>query len=406
MNSDLFPRRAVYVSPGAVCKSPEYAERLVKEGKVDCFVLRAGFNPLKPDENLDRAVEIVRASGAQCWLLAGTWWGEGVPESDDTMRTVICWEERDSYIPHESRWPMRTPGGKADDDIKASLRFLIKRYSPNAICLTHARFRHPADIRGMFEVGKGKFEQRMLEYSISDIELKQGYEKVLIGLKAMSPKDVIDAAEGKTLPAFLDYVSGSDIFERWVSFRCILVSDSIKGFREVVKSEGKGKILFGQNCYTPIAAVLCGQEYGMVGNFCDFIQPLLGYVRWHVMEPVGVWAKFLHENVKGLGISDAIEVVKGFFGLKGTRLPYNLDDYFEGSEGPIESIIDVVRRAYRLLASFMEQIPAIMPVLRGKDWPKEIIEMLSREAVTEGFAGIAYQGTNYIVDDPPGEGWY
>lgn len=404
MNAGFFPKKAVYVLPGAVCNSPDYAKGLIKEGYGDCFILRSGFNPLKHDEELDRAVEIVRSLDAKCWLLVGTWWGEGVLETEDTMKTVIELDKPGFQVSHESRWQMRTPGGPADDEVKRSLAGLVNRYSPDGVCLTHARFRHPADIRGMFETGRGKFYEHMMQQGIDEEKLRNAYEKAVNTLANMTSSEAIDRVQGNTIPSFLDSIIEEDVFYKWFSLRCKVLEESIRSFKEVVKEVSKGKTLFGQNCYSPIASMICGQDYNKMGDLFDFVQPLLGYIRWHVMQPVGTWARLLKANVKGMSDSEAVETAKEIFGLRGVKLPDNIDEYFKTGEGAGHMIADIVRREFELIVPFKNSAPVIMPVLRGKDWPKEITGQLSNEAYKE-FNTVAYQGSSNILDNPPGEGW-
>lgn len=395
--------RGIYVSPASVVAAPDYARRLVEEAGVNLFVLRGGFDPLHEDPELTRAVEVIGDLKAAWWLLVGAWWGQGVQVGTDRMRPVGGWRSYGPDWAHEARWNMRTPGGPADDEIALALEGLVKRYAPAGICLTHARFKHPADIAGLFEVGQGAFAEQMAVANVSAELLEGASRRVQRALKDRSAS-ALSAVEGLRLEAFLDGLSDSVVFTRWFALRCQILQRSLSRFHATVKNMSP-QVAFGSNAYHPMGARLCGQDYAALSQTCDFLQPLLGYMRWHSLQPVGVWARYLLERTAGLAEADAVRLAAGLMGMDSLSFPTSVAEYPKGDEGPAELTLATVTRQLELCLPLRDARMRVMPVLRGKDWPKEIIRHVAKTAESMNFAGILYQGTEALLGPPPDQGW-
>jgi len=55
---------------------------------------------------------------------------------------------------------------------------------------------------------------------------------------------------------------------------------------------------------------------------------------------------------------------------------------------------------------YRERSYSLIPVLRGRDWPFELITSLDDRVLNGGFDGIIYQGAHVVGGEPPGDGWY
>ncbi|MCX7013793.1 MAG: hypothetical protein NTW86_14780 [Candidatus Sumerlaeota bacterium] len=396
--------RGVYVSPAAVVAAPGYARRLAREAGVNLFVLRTGFDPLSPDPLLDRGVETIHSLSARVCLLVGAWWGAGVNPAGDAMQPVCPWASYGPEWAYESHWTMRAPGGPADDDIERALRQLAARHAPHAVCLTHARFRHPADIPGLFETAPGDFEDRMTERGIAPASLRKAAHDIESALRGTTPADLARCASGKRLSEFLDDLAGAPICSRWLRFRCGVVEDSIGRFRAALQSVAPA-VEFGSNAAGPLIAGLCGQRYRALLRRMDFLHPLLGYIRWHVLQPVGAWARFFAERAPGLGEEAAVSLSAALLGMEGLVLPRRLADFALAEEGLPESIAACVSRQIDLCMRAVPRKAVIAPVLRGREWPAEVIRRLSARIEEAGLGGVVYQGADFLAGPPPGPGW-
>jgi hypothetical protein len=388
-----------------VAGAPDYAAALVQRAGIDLFIVRTGFDPKAAHSvTLAQAADTIRELGAELWLLVGAWWGEGIARSPDTLSGVGPWPPWGAAEAHEAQWPMRAPGGAADHEVVSTLRALITRYEPEGVCLTHARFRHPADIPGLFEVGTGRFLEHMQAAGLYPDALKAATRTLDARLRKLTPAALEHLAHRERLPEFLDALIGESLFSRWFRLRTRVVLGALEHFRAAAKGGGPQGMAFSTNAYAPLGAPLCGQDYAALGRTCDVVQPLLGYLRWHVLQPILAWARFLQPRVVGLKDAAAIEVAAALFGVQDLPLAPLLESSAgtdEGSAAFIESAV-----AHQLRAALAAApTAAMMPVLRGHGWPRGVLTPLTEQVRAMGFAGVVYQGTEALVGPPPRAGW-
>ena len=401
--------RGVYLEPAAVARDPDYAAALVDAG-VTIFLLRTGFNPRRAAPQLEDAVRVAQRVGAAVWLLAGTWWGHGVSAGADAMALPDAWRRLDrqgllgDYPAHEAQWPMWAPGGSADAAIAANLEQLAG-WNPAAICLTHARFRHPAAIGGLFETGP----------AWTDALQPVHWQRVVAGMRASTPGQLAEFAEragGRGLIGALDRFAQlggraggggpAAPYADWFARRRTRVRRAESRFLAAARGSGGPALLAGGNAIAPHAAVLSGQHYGELAAHADFVQPLLGYMEWHVFQCGAAWARLLRRCIRGLSEAAALESVWRLYGLHAHSLPLRealLAD--EGDGATIERVVTA------LLRRALEECPAqrLMPVLRGHDWPPEVTLRLEERVRAAGCPALFYQGTSVLAGPPPGPGW-
>ena len=392
--------RGVYVSPDSVVRTPDYAAALTGDAGVNLFVLRAGFDPERTDPALAAAAEVVRRCGAKVCALVGTWWGHGVESSGADMRTVCPWPDRGAAESHERQWAMRAPGGAFDERIAAALRRVIVDAALDAVCLTHARFRHAADIAGLFEAPADG-------WGVVDVEeLHEALCRADAGARVLTSDSALARSRESDLPRYLDELaSGGDVFVRWFRARREIVSRSIRRFGAVACEAGGPSLEFGQNAMNPFMADLCGQDYRTMTGACDFVQPLLGYMRWHVMEPVLAWRDWFRSRVAGRGGREALTVAKRLLGLGAVDWPEDDPERLHG-EGPASLIRQTTHAALRRVMAWQSESLAVTPVLQGQDWPPDLTHEMSEYAESIGVAGVVYQGCkNLLPLSPPDDGW-
>lgn len=394
----------VYTPPSAIVEDPDYARRLQEDASVTIFQLRTGFNPQTEDPGLSAAVECVRELGAQLWLLVGTWWGDGVETGPDTMHPVVSVSP--SSPAHESRFPMRVPGGPADEEVRQSIASLLERYRPDGICLTHARYRHAADIPGLFEWRDGPFSDRMERFGIAPETLRAGWRDATARMQAVQLSELQGWCREQNAAGLLDALSESTVFSRWFDGRCRTIESSVQRLRNLVDGmEKDSEVVFGVNAMNPCTSYLAGQDYAALTNMVDFVQPLLGYVRWHVLQPIGAWALLLMEHRNDLSERDAIELAASLLGFRHETLPESIAELDAIGEGHDRLIEELIAPQIWTLARETEYSCKLYPVLRGRDWPPEVFERLRSYCNTPPFTGVFFQGTEHLTDAPGSMGW-
>ena len=396
--------RGVYLEPAAVARDPDYAARLAAAG-VSIFLLRTGFNPERTAPELERAVAVAEALGVVVWLLAGTWWGHGIAADAETMALPDGWQPLarrhllGDYPAHEQQWPMWVPGGRADAAISANLEQL-GRCDPHGICLTHARFRHPAAIGGLFESAPGW----PAPPPAAD------WEHVVAGLNGITPQQFAQLSAGHDLIGALDHLAhrggrrggGSAPFSRWFAVRGERLQTAVNELLATARRAGGDRLIAGSNAIAPHAAALSGQHYGDLAARADFVQPLLGYMNWHVFQCGAAWARLVRRCSDHLSEAAALAGAWRLFGLDPRHLPRSEAEMVgEGAATMIEPVVTA------LLDGVLQQCPAqrVMPVLRGHDWPAEVTRRLEQRIRAAGCPAVFYQGTTVLAGPAPGTGW-
>ena len=394
--------RGAYLEPTAVARAPAYAAKLADAG-VSIFLLRTGFDPQRTAPELEQAIAIAERLGAAVWLLAGTWWGHGVSTGAAAMALAEPWRRLDAqhlfgnYHAHEAQWPMWAPGGRADAAIVANLERLARRWSPAAICLTHARFRHPAAIRSLFEAAPGWTE----------VPQPADWGRVVAGMRAVSaPQFAAWSAELDPI-GILDrfaQLGGGDAapFTHWFAQRGARVRTSVARFLAATRRSGRPALIAGGNAIAAHAARLSGQDYGELAEDGDFIQPLFGYMEWHVFQCIVAWARLVRRFIPNLSEAAALEGVWRLYGFHASSLPGRESLLTgEGDAATIETVVTA------LLDSTLQACAAarVMPVLRGHDWPTEVTFRLEERIRGAGCPAVFYQGTTVLAGPPPGPGW-
>lgn len=397
--------RGIYVSPESVVRSPDYAAALAGESGVNLFVLRAGFDPEQSNAALGEAARIARRVGAKACALVGAWWGHGVEARDSEMLSVCPWPDAAAASAHERQWPMRAPGGPHDERIAAALRRIAAEAALDSICLTHARFRHAADIAGLFETPRRAWGGFDLD------DLREALRRADAKARTLSPIAILELSrESGGLPCFLDRLAdgGGKIVAQWFDVRRGAVSLSLERFSAAAREAGGPALRFGTNSMNPFMALLCGQNAAALAGYCDFVQPLLSYSRWHILEPVLAWSDWLRTRVAGLGANEALASAKNLLGLGAVDWPQSDPEFFRGGgEGPEALIRETVRAALRRTREWQSGSLEAMPVLRGRDWPRALTRELAEFAESIGCKGVLFQGCENLAaaPPPPDQGW-
>lgn len=377
----------LYISAEALAESPDYARRMVEESGISLFVIRTGFDPRKSPARLDRAVVVVAELGVPFQFLVGTWWGAGMEPSGELMRAAATLLDCDRTTAHESQWTMAAPGDANDDAVRERILALCAEYSPAGICLTHARFKHPADINSLFDIAGGPFGEAMAAAGFTARSVASLVGTLEQRLRGLSP----ECAPGLDVIGFLDRIAESDFFSRWFNFRCRQISVSVASIFGPIRQRHRG-VELGTNAMGPLFSRLCGQDYRQLADCCDFIQPLFGYMHWHVLQPIQGWATLLHKKSGTIDPATALELSARLFGFDPGELGLNARQRNVSAEDNEAAITAMVRRQVGALRGFP---PArVAPVLRGPGVSARTVQRLVETLQQPGFESILFQGAD------------
>ena len=373
----------IYCHPDAVAATPDYAKRLAEDAGVDHFILRAGYG-LDFAETMEKAVGIVRDLKANVCLMVGSWWG-GTEKAVENLPSK-SWESKN---------PMDMPGSSMDARIIEKYQTLCKQFQPDSLCATHARYRHPAYIDGIFDEGAGDpgYLDRMEAAGIPRREIlavRAAWEKAMGTLD----KAALLRASEKGLIGFLCELSQSDGVKRLAAFRRDTVYRSMADFRKAVTDCG---VSFGANAYSPWGAEICGQDYerGYVDT-CDFVQPLLCYMEWHRYEPIAAWGRYI-SRFTGTDEATAIEAALNLFGLGGAVCPDSFAELDTCLEGSDEAVYSIVSREIAMCAPYATMPYKLQIVLRGKEWDWDVTDRLVAEGRAAGIGSFIFMGCDYLT---------
>ena len=375
-------RLGAYVQPDFVAANPDYVKRLRDKTGMDLFILRTGYGKdVLPF--LEDAIRIVRDEGAQVWFLAGGYWGQSAVTS------------RSPYKSFESLQLMHFPGPEIDAEITGHLKTVCGQYKPDAVCMTHVRYLHPAYMAGLFDEDceDEPYLARREAAGVSRSAVNRALADAEQALAASDRQGLLALAR-KGLVGFLCELAQSDLPARYFAFRCGAVNHTLRQCRELVKSMG---IAFGSNSYSPVGAEVCGEDFAAMADSCDFLNPLLGNMEWHIFEPIAAWARYLGLHTR-LDERSAIEASKRLFYLGDTLCPDSLEELDSCGESRDEVICSMVSAQMRLCARAAPYPGWMMPALRG-GWSKAVNDRLMEEARDLSFgAVIALHGCDYFLN--------
>lgn len=378
----------LYVSAEALARDPDHARALVEDHGVRLFVIRTGFDPSRLSPYLDRAVAAVSALGVNFQFLVGTWWGAGLSHAGPPMAAAASLLDYDSSLAHEVQWPMVAPGGENDVPIRETIGRLCTRYHPSGICLTHARFKHAADIDNLFASADGRFGEAMAAAGFTRPLLATMLHTLSRKLQGIPP----EALRATTLIQFLDTVMESDFFSRWFDFRCRQIATAVGGILGPNRRCHPG-VQFGTNAMGPLFSRLCGQDYRQLANCCDFVQPLLCYPLWHVLQPIQAWATLLHEKNPSLDPDGALALSARLFGFEPAELVPARNQENSIGAGEESAVLTMVRRQLDALDGFP---PAkVAPVLSGHGLSPATSAALVELVRGHGFPAILFQADDH-----------
>lgn len=382
------PTTGVYVSAEELAEAPDYARRLVEEHGVGLFVIRTGFDPARTSPRLDEAVGAVTRLGVSFQFLVGTWWGAGLTPAGPPMAPVVRLLDYGADLAHEAQWEMAAPGGEGDRAVQETIDRLCGRYHPAGICLTHARFKHPADINSLFSTAGGRFGDAMAAAGFTRAHLTALLGTMSQRLRGLSPATV----RATTLIEFLDELTATDSFSRWFDFRCRQVAAAVAEIFAPIRRRHPG-VQLGTNAMGPMFSRCCGQDYGLLATSCDFLQPLLGYMRWHVLQPIYAWAALLHKMSGTLKPGEALALSARLFGFGPAELALDWNQRGGTDEGDESAMITMVRRQLGALVGAHTAI--IAPVLRGHGVAPGTNEVLVDLLRQRGCSTILFQGGDH-----------
>ena len=386
-------KRGVYVDPRAVAAHPDYAKRLVEEAGVDHFVMRSSYG-LNIPEAVGQASQIARDLKADVCLMTGTFWGDANIKPVEGLATKS----------HESQYPMELPGTEIDTGVVAKLEKMCRENKPDAICLTHARFRHPGYMDSVFYDGKDDpaFCARMEAGGIPRPEVDKAKAEAEKALAAADKGWLLKKAESGLI-AFLGELTQNDVWERYFAFRRRIVSASYRAFAKTVKRFPG--IAFGTNAYNPTAARVTGLDYENFDDICEFVQPLMPYMEFHVYQPIAAVAYYVKSHTR-LDEPTAVEVARRLLFLGDTVCPDSISELDNCGEGKDDAIRSLVGRQLQLSERYLSKPYQLLPVLRGRDWGRGVTDELLADMKKRGFSGVVFMGCDYLVPNPPpAEGW-
>jgi hypothetical protein len=287
------------------------------------------------------------------------------------------------------KWGMYAPGGTYDSCITARLTGLARIYAPEYICLTHARYHHAADIAGLFAGGDDVICELHRSYGITGDELRKAFDAAIDALNRCGYEKLRELCT-QGLTACLDGLSKSNAFTAWFKTRnerhLYAVLQNIFG----AVSLANPRVQYGLNAMNPSFDGLCMPSLGELCHICDFVQPLLGYTGWHVLQPLAAWAELFMRHT-GFAAHDCIRLAAVLFGLEGIDLPKSISELYN-TEGNAEFIHAVLARQLDYLGKPGVGMPGrVMPVIRCEGWQRGVTEY-ARDEILRRFEGnIAYQ---------------
>jgi len=391
------PTTGVYLAPAELLADADLLPRLRSVG-FDHVVLRAGFDPSRPDAAVEPAAAAVRGAGMTLCVLVGGWWGEGIAPGDAAMRPIAAgFPAADADTAHESRWPMHCPLGGWTATVARAVADLTRRLRPDSVCLTHARFHHAADLPGLFTDGSPAYRERMAAHNLSPRSVAEAVRRVANRLAQQTPQAILRKAGGDGMIRWLDGWLEGDVFARWFAFRRAVIDEACATIGAAAGGTGSPRPALGVNMINPLFCELSGQGLDALPASIDFVQPLLAHVRWHLVQPLERWTAWLRQTQPALREEEAWRAITTAAGLGRLADIDGLGPRIAG-EGTVPVLEVFMAACLERLASCGIDPSAMQVVLRGSDWPSDWLRDAARRWRDAGFCGVMYQGFDRRLD--------
>ena len=393
-------KTGVYLAPAQVLAANDLLRRLIDQVGVDHVILRTGFNVLQPDAELDQACDVLHRHSLGLCLLVGGWWGDGVDPGTQAMRPIT------NHLPiptpqsaHESQWLMHCPLGSWSQEIARIACQWIRKYQPQAVCLTHARFHHAADLPGLFSIGCDLFAITMQNHGLNIHRLQAALTRFQARLAWEGASERVRSAMPGDIPSWMDQVADQDIFARWFALRCDIITQATQMiFTAIRQTIYEPTLLLGVNVLQPHGSVLSGQDYAKLAAVCDFLQPLLGYVRWHCLQPLAAWVDWLSIHTPKRGQPGLIHMLASLMGLPMLFQVPNWQRVMTGTdEGPPELLLPWMGLHHVRMNDSGVSRESLPVVLRGSDWSVANIRQVTRFWRQAGYPAVLYQGFSHLT---------
>ncbi len=383
----------LYLSPTQLLTSTNDLICLMDQLGIDHVILRTGFNVQQLDPLLSKACDRLRRRRQGLCLLVGGWWGQGIePGSASLMPCVTGLPSPTPASAHESQWSMYCPLGPWSQIITTCACDLIQKYQPEAICFTHARFHHPADIPGLFSIGSSTFQAMMRDHECSASRLQSAlrlFEERLADLHVLdrNPPDInID------IPHWMDRVAQVDVFSRWFSLRCDVICQAVDAIFSQIRQAIRNPPILGVNAMNPIWSSLAGQDYRQLASICDFIQPLTGYIFWHFFQPMNAWVHWWSRCVQ-LERLNVKHLLATLLALEPSTLWRFWDQaLINPNDGHQDLVLSLMGSCHQRMTEIGLPRQGLPVVLRGEDWSPMTIQASTRFWHQSGYPSVLYQG--------------
>jgi len=414
----------LYTGPDEILDHPERFSELQEKAGLNMVILGGGVHILfglrardplhreaEPDDTrLRQGIEAAHNMGLEVWLLFGGWQGQPAEtfagQEERSIQDVLGRYLKDiPQVPYGMEYAQKMFCPSLEDYNSFHAEWyadVARRYQPDAINLTHARYSSPSLFYDMFGCACPRCGKRAaaMGYDFQDLTSKarQGLEAIQ---KLDAPTARCALEEGVDFYGLFEMLGVEGGLRDWFAFRAGVLTENFRRWHGTVHQASGGQVRFGTDTHVPSIALLVGHDYPALTHTVDYTQPLLPHLGWHLLCVPAAWASLFLQWAPGLTEAEALRLAYQLIGWHNVGLPERIEDlHVTDVDGPAlcPFLYDLI--ALELERGFIPGSPVpSYPVLQAGIWPREVVHRLIEKAEEIGHDGLIFQQTRALLEE-------
>ncbi|MCC6443286.1 MAG: hypothetical protein IT210_07495 [Armatimonadetes bacterium] len=415
----------LYSGPDDLLDHPERIRELQEKAGLNMVILGGGTHILfglrardplhreaeADDTRLRQGIEKAHEMGLEVWLLFGGWQGQPAEtfagQEDRSIRDVQGRLLKDMpQVPFGMEYAQKMFCPSLEDYNSFHAEWyadVARRYAPDSINLTHARYSSPSLFFDMFGCACPRCAHRAEEMGYDFEKLAARARK---GLEAIQKMDAATArgalADGDDFFGLFERLGVEGGLRDWFAFRAGVITGNFRQWSEAVRQASGGKVRLGSDTHVPGIALLVGHDYPAIARTLGYTQPLLPHIGWHLLCVPAAWASLFLQWTPGLTEAEALRLACQLIGWQAVGLSDTIADlHVTDVDGPKHCPFLYNLVALELERGFIPDSPVpSYPVLQAGIWPVETVRRLIRRAEEIGHQGLIFQGATALLETP------
>lgn len=363
------------------------------------------------DTRLRQAIDAAHAKGLGVWLGGGGTHGaaSSIPQWAGVTVDGVAFQDVPTQRYAREQHAVACCMGRDDLNrwLEATFADIAGSYDVEGFDPSHMRYAAPSFFDNLFGCACDACRGHAAEMGFDADGIVAAAVAFRRRLRSLRASDVRAATRlGLRLPDLLEWLDVGGANEGgvmdWFEFRARLIRDGQARCATAAREAAGPELAFGCDIFPPTFALLVGHRYRHFLEWSAFTSPLLSHVEVFVLGTLAAYAALLLDWIDGLSEEDALRFVYTLFGYEHLGLPRSLAEL--GVDEPdcelrCAALADIVETEMRRARLYNDGSIPSYPVIKGFQWPRDVIERLVAAADEIGHEGIVFQGTDVICPE-------